>query len=40
LPKKTLYLVAFDYAEVFGNGQGSKDKVLVDIYDHWLEPQA
>ncbi|MGH7887566.1 MAG: SH3-like domain-containing protein [Candidatus Binatia bacterium] len=40
LPKKTLYLVAFEHAEVFGNFQGSKDKVLVDIYDHWLEPLA
>jgi len=40
LPKKTLYLVAFDYGEVFGNPQVTKDKVLVDIYDHWLEPLA
>jgi len=40
LPKKTLYLVAFDYSEVFGKPHGAKDKVLVDIYDHWLEPLA
>jgi nitrile hydratase beta subunit-like protein len=40
LPKKTLYLVAFDYGEVFGKPAGGKDKVLVDIYDHWLEPLA
>ena len=40
LPKRTLYLVAFDYGEVFGKPQGPKDKVLVDIYDHWLEPLA
>jgi nitrile hydratase subunit beta len=40
LPKKTLYLVAFEHGDVFGKTQGTKDKVLVDIYDHWLEPQA
>lgn len=37
LPKKTLYLVAFDYAEVWGRASGAKDKILVDLYDHWLE---
>jgi len=40
LPKKTLYLVAFNQAEVWGNAVGPKDKVLVDIYEHWLEPLA
>ncbi len=40
LPKKTLYQVAFDHGEVFGKAQGAKDKVLVDIYDHWLETLA
>jgi nitrile hydratase len=40
LPRKTLYLVAFDYAEVFEKTSGAQDKVLVDIYDHWLEPAA
>ena len=39
LPKKTLYQVAFDHNEVF-NTAGAKDKVLVDIYDHWLETLA
>jgi len=39
-PKKTLYQVAFDHSEVFGKAQGAKDKVLVDIYDHWLETLA
>ncbi|HWH78844.1 MAG TPA: SH3-like domain-containing protein [Candidatus Binatus sp.] len=39
LPKKTLYLVAFRSADVFENCKGSNDKVLVDIYDHWLEPR-
>ena len=40
LPKETLYLVAFNYAEVWGKPAGAKDKVFVDIYDHWLEPAA
>jgi nitrile hydratase subunit beta len=40
LPKKTLYLVAFHHSEVFGKSAGASDKVLVDIYDHWLEPTA
>ncbi len=40
LPKKTLYQVVFDYTDVFGKAQGAKDKVLVDIYDHWLETLA
>ena len=40
LPKKTLYLVAFDQAEVWGSAQGSKDKLYVDIYEHWLDPAA
>lgn len=40
LPKKTLYLVAFDHSDVFGKSTATKDKVLVDIYEHWLEPTA
>ena len=41
LPKKTLYLVAFDQqSEVWGRTAGPKDKVLVDIYEHWLESTA
>ena len=39
LPKKTLYLVAFLQSEVWGEGR-SKDKLLVDIYEHWLDPAA
>jgi nitrile hydratase subunit beta len=38
LPKRTLYLVAFHQADVWGSVQARRDKVLVDIYDHWLEP--
>jgi Nitrile hydratase beta subunit, C-terminal len=40
LPKKTLYLVAFDQSDVWGKSAGRTDKVLVDIYEHWLEPIA
>ena len=40
LPKKTLYLVAFNPSDVWENLPASKDKVLVDIYEHWLDPAA
>jgi nitrile hydratase len=40
LPKKTLYLIAFDHVGVWGKADGAKDKVLVDIYEHWLDPAA
>lgn len=40
LPKRTLYLVAFNQADVWGAVQAPKDKVLVDIYEHWLDPAA
>jgi hypothetical protein len=40
LPRRTLYRVAFNQTEVWGAAQAPKDKVLVDIYDHWLEPLA
>lgn len=40
LPKRTLYLVAFNQADVWGVTQTSKDKVLLDIYEHWLDPAA
>jgi nitrile hydratase len=38
LPKRTLYLVAFNQSDVWGKSASSKDKVLVDIYEHWLTP--
>jgi hypothetical protein len=38
LPKRTLYQVAFDHGELFGRRPGVEDKVLVDIYEHWLDP--
>lgn len=37
LPKKTLYLVAFNHSDVWG-AASKVDKLLVDIYEHWLEP--
>ena len=39
LPEKPLYRVEFDQGNVWNsyNGPGA-DKVLVDIYEHWLEP--
>jgi nitrile hydratase len=40
LPKRTLYLVAFNQADVWDRCEGAKDKVLVDIYEHWLQPAA
>jgi nitrile hydratase len=38
LPRRTLYLVAFNQADVWEKTAASKDKVLVDIYEHWLDP--
>ena len=38
LPKKPLYLVAFDQTEVWQDYPSSRDKIYVDIYEHWLEP--
>jgi nitrile hydratase len=40
LPKRTLYLVAFNQADVWGATQAPSDKVLVDIFEHWLDPAA
>lgn len=37
LPKKTLYLVAFEQSEVWDAAHHA-DKVFVDIYEHWLDP--
>ena len=38
LPKRLLYLVAFNQKDIWTTVQASKDKVLVDIYEHWLDP--
>jgi hypothetical protein len=37
LPKKTLYLVAFNQSDLWGEANKA-DKLLVDIYEHWLDP--
>ena len=37
LPKVPLYYVAFDASHVWG-GRPATDQVVVDIYEHWLEP--
>ena len=39
LPKVPLYYVAFDASHVWG-GPPTTDKVIVDIYEHWLEPAS
>lgn len=39
LPKQPLYLVGFSQTEVWNRYTGSpRDKLYVDIYEHWLEP--
>ena len=38
LPRRTLYLVAFSQTDVWAEYQGSRDKLLVDLYEHWLDP--
>ena len=39
LPAQPLYRVEFAQTEVWNHYQGSgQDKVLVDIYEHWLDP--
>ncbi len=41
LPKQPLYRVEFSQTEVWETYGGSAaDKVLVDIYEHWLEPSG
>ena len=38
LPKRPLYLVAFNQTEVWNEyTTPSKDRLYVDIYEHWLE---
>jgi hypothetical protein len=38
LPKRPLYLVGFHQAEVWDRYAASKDKLFIDIYEHWLDP--
>ena len=38
-PKQPLYRVEFGQSEVWAEYPGpAKDKIFVDIYQHWLEP--
>ena len=37
-PEQPLYRVAFAQDSVWGRYQGPSDKILVDIYEHWLDP--
>jgi len=39
LPEQPLYLVEFEQVQVWPNYPGPvRDKLCVDIYEHWLEP--
>ena len=39
LPAQTLYLVRFDQTRVWEGYRASpKDQLLIDLYEHWLEP--
>lgn len=39
LPRQPLYMVQFDYAEVWGGRRsGQRDSLIADIYQSWLEP--
>jgi hypothetical protein len=40
LPKRPLYLVSFKQTDVWGSHQPQQDKILVDIFEHWLEPAS
>ena len=44
-PKQTLYLVRFDQTHIWAQAEsaepvpfGRNDRLLIDIYEHWLEP--
>ena len=39
LPKQSLYLVRFDQADIWDQYEAAaRDQLLIDIYEHWLEP--
>ena len=38
LPKKVLYSVAFQQDEVWNGYKVKRDKLFVDIFEHWLDP--
>jgi nitrile hydratase len=37
LPKQLLYLVGFDLSEVWERDDPPQDRLLIDLYEHWLE---
>jgi nitrile hydratase len=37
LPKKPLYLVAFHQGDIWDRYDIERDKLFVDIFEHWLE---
>ena len=40
LPKRELYMIEFDMRSLWGPRYrgGEEDKLLIDIYEQWLEP--
>jgi nitrile hydratase len=38
LPKKVLYSVAFQQGDVWERYAARQDKLLVDVFEHWLDP--
>jgi nitrile hydratase len=38
LPKRVLYSVAFQQDEVWNRYKVKRDKLFVDIFEHWLDP--
>jgi len=38
LPKKVLYSVAFQQRDVWERYHVEQDRLLVDIFEHWLDP--
>ncbi len=37
-PARPLYRVRFDQTELWGTAEAPGDDVVVDLYEHWLEP--
>ena len=38
LPRKPLYLVGFRQSDLWERYETPDDKLFVDLYEHWLEP--
>jgi nitrile hydratase len=37
LPQQALYLVGFDQTDVWAHYHGRRDRIYVDVFEHWLE---